>query len=76
MKSIYFLLTGVVLIDSVYAQTPSTASMADLEPLIGEWRGEARHFHPRDAKAEQLTETVDGTCRPILDGYYIECATQ
>lgn len=76
MKNICFLTFAVVLNGSVYAQTPPAASMSDLEPFIGEWRGEARHFRPRDAKTEQLTETVDGTCRPILDGYYIECATQ
>lgn len=76
MKSACFFAFALALSGSVCAQTPPAASMADLAPLIGEWRGEARHFRPRDGEAEELTETVDGICRPILDGDYIECATQ
>ena len=76
MKSTCLLASAAVSFGSAYAQTPPVSSMADLAPLIGEWRGEARHFRPRDASLEELTETVEGACRPILDGYYIECATQ
>ncbi len=75
MKAICFPMFLFALFSVAAAQTPQTSSIDDLTPLIGEWRGEARQFQPRDKEAEELTETVSGTCRPILDGYYIECAT-
>ena len=76
MKSTGFLTFALILSGSVCAQMPPEAPMTALAPLVGEWRGEARHFQPRDDEAEELTETVVATCRLILDGYYIECATR
>ncbi len=77
MKSLWSIVFFYFVCGPVYAESPiSTPSMASLEPLIGDWRGETRHLRPRNSELDERTETLEGNCRPILDGYYIECITE
>lgn len=77
MKNIWVIICLSLICGTAHAETAtSTPSMALLDPLIGDWQGTTRHFRPRDAEIDERTETLEGTCRPILDGYYVECITE
>ena len=60
---------------SVAVADDSSGPMSRFQPLIGEWKGEATIFKPRNEGEATLTETVEAVCAKILEGSYVECRT-
>ena len=50
-------------------------SIADLDFLIGDWRGEAVLSYPREDGRDPRRENVEASCAYILNNTYIQCDT-
>lgn len=61
---------------SVSASTGQTEPFTPtqfLDAFIGEWEGTATAWYPREDGRPPREETVRVTCRPVLNGTYVEC---
>lgn len=75
MKKITFLMALLCLSTSIAAQHDAKLTTKDLDFFIGEWKGEAVHYYPRDVSRETRTESVSAICDYILNQTYIKCET-